>query len=678
MQTSTLNYMCALVALLHLCTALRAQEDLPWGFLIGGSHNIQDASFTRLGTYPSCCPTFTDGSGYGLQGGLFYRLGLSSRLVAETRLLASGDGGLFTYDERAVVADLRDTLRVVRATFRHELDASIVSLSLEPLAAYQLSRGLEVLAGPRLSYNLVKHFRQTETLTQPEDYGAYLGQNRTWVATDADIPNTTMLRFAISAGIRATLPSSKTAPLTIGLEALYTHGFSNVTTDAQWSIHHIRLSAVVRFRSRPKGVAPRDSCVDCPTVIAEKKAKVDTLTSAVDTLQALRPSDEFVLSIAAVENGDTSQGQFSIYERSRRIIVLHPLLGHVYFDESSSTLPPRYKEGIARALVDTMNLTPLQALQGELAIIAQRMKSHPDSWLSITGTTSSTTRDEGIRLARARAEEVRSTMNQLGIYDDRMRVSARVYPERPTTFSDTSMEQFAQQENRRVELQSNNPAILAPIKLGARERVHSPERVIVTSQAVNGRDTSTYILRARRGSDIIAEQSLVPSIKDGTMTIDLPTALMNNVGDSLTVEIVSSEQGTPKLHGRKQIPIRFDEQELSVLRSGDLEIERYGLILFEFDEVKISKQHERQLQFIRSRIRENTEVSIIGATDQIGSSEYNQELSLKRAKEVARRLGVQRVRVVGQGEDNPALPNDLPEGRASNRTVIIQLTTPVK
>jgi outer membrane protein OmpA-like peptidoglycan-associated protein len=287
--------------------------------------------------------------------------------------------------------------------------------------------------------------------------------------------------------------------------------------------------------------------------------------------------------------------------------------------------------------------------------------------------------DEGIRLARARAEVVRRTMNELGIYDDRMRVTSRIYPDKPTTFSDTAMGRYAQEENRRVELQSNHPAILAPIKLGSRERVHSPERIIVNSEAVSAPVAKPYMLRARRGDDVVAERTFTPTISSGLLSIDLPSALVSNTGDTLTVEITSDEGGISVVHQQKTIPISYDVQEFNrTLRTGDLEIERYGLILFEFDEARISKQHESQLQFIRSRIRENTDVEIIGATDQIGSSDYNRELSLKRAREVARRLGVQRVRVVGQGEDEPALPNDLPEGRASNRTVIIQLATPVK
>jgi outer membrane protein OmpA-like peptidoglycan-associated protein len=60
-------------------------------------------------------------------------------------------------------------------------------------------------------------------------------------------------------------------------------------------------------------------------------------------------------------------------------------------------------------------------------------------------------------------------------------------------------------------------------------------------------------------------------------------------------------------------------------------------------------------------------------TDRAGSDDYNRLLSLRRAREVARMLGVKDVVVEGLGEDSPQFPNQLPEGRAANRTVIVEL-----
>ena len=111
---------------------------------------------------------------------------------------------------------------------------------------------------------------------------------------------------------------------------------------------------------------------------------------------------------------------------------------------------------------------------------------------------------------------------------------------------------------------------------------------------------------------------------------------------------------------------------------GDTQIERYQLILFDFNDVTVSGANTKLLSLIRSRITPTTQVRIIGATDVLGSSEYNADLSLRRAREVARQLQVPAARITGSGEIEARFDNTLPEGRAYNRTVIVELINTVK
>jgi outer membrane protein OmpA-like peptidoglycan-associated protein len=74
-----------------------------------------------------------------------------------------------------------------------------------------------------------------------------------------------------------------------------------------------------------------------------------------------------------------------------------------------------------------------------------------------------------------------------------------------------------------------------------------------------------------------------------------------------------------------------------------------------------------------------TNIEVIGHTDNRGTDESNQDLSLKRARAVADELtsdGVSgaRIRVRGEGESRPVATNDTPEGRAMNRRVEINVT----
>jgi OOP family OmpA-OmpF porin len=72
-------------------------------------------------------------------------------------------------------------------------------------------------------------------------------------------------------------------------------------------------------------------------------------------------------------------------------------------------------------------------------------------------------------------------------------------------------------------------------------------------------------------------------------------------------------------------------------------------------------------------------LTIEGHTDSIGSTQYNQRLSERRANAVRKYLiekGISssRIRIVGYGEQRPIADNKTPEGRALNRRAEFEVT----
>jgi outer membrane protein OmpA-like peptidoglycan-associated protein len=110
-------------------------------------------------------------------------------------------------------------------------------------------------------------------------------------------------------------------------------------------------------------------------------------------------------------------------------------------------------------------------------------------------------------------------------------------------------------------------------------------------------------------------------------------------------------------------------------------------VLFEFDEAELQPGAEPTLRQLATLVREHPValVSINGHTDAIGSREYNQALSERRAEAVAGWLagpgGIERERLrpAGFGATRPTAPNqrpdgsDDPEGRRQNRRVEVVL-----
>jgi outer membrane protein OmpA-like peptidoglycan-associated protein len=110
----------------------------------------------------------------------------------------------------------------------------------------------------------------------------------------------------------------------------------------------------------------------------------------------------------------------------------------------------------------------------------------------------------------------------------------------------------------------------------------------------------------------------------------------------------------------------------------DKEIDKYSLILFEFDKADIEGTNKKIIDFIKSRIKKNSSVKIEGFTDRTGDALYNKKLSERRANTTLKSLSFMNSEAVGIGEDLLLHDNDLPEGRFYCRTVDITVETKIE
>ncbi|MGI9590189.1 MAG: OmpA family protein [Myxococcota bacterium] len=139
-----------------------------------------------------------------------------------------------------------------------------------------------------------------------------------------------------------------------------------------------------------------------------------------------------------------------------------------------------------------------------------------------------------------------------------------------------------------------------------------------------------------------------------------------------------------------QISSNFEVQQLAravfvgpgvapVAAAGPCEgVVRLRGIEFAFDRAELTSSSKPVLDVAVERLNECPEISvtITGHTDSIGSPEYNNNLSYRRAKAtrdylVGRGVSAGRLSAEGVGEAAPIAPNDTSEGRAQNRRVEI-------
>jgi len=127
---------------------------------------------------------------------------------------------------------------------------------------------------------------------------------------------------------------------------------------------------------------------------------------------------------------------------------------------------------------------------------------------------------------------------------------------------------------------------------------------------------------------------------------------------------------------KKQVP------NANVERVGEgIVVEFNSKILFGFDKSDLTNTAEGNLKDLVTILNKypDTDIEIQGHTDDVGTDEYNQGLSERRAASVSsyiksKGISGSRIGIKGYGESAPKYPNDSEANRAQNRRVDFLIT----
>ncbi len=164
--------------------------------------------------------------------------------------------------------------------------------------------------------------------------------------------------------------------------------------------------------------------------------------------------------------------------------------------------------------------------------------------------------------------------------------------------------------------------------------------------------------------------------------------IFGRTGELSTIEIKMSINQTnmaylhvpeeEKTKQQKEIEKALKQDGVSVDSDSRGMIIRFSDILFEFDKYTLNADARKVLEKLVGIIKAkypNNEIIVEGHTDNIGSDEYNQNLSEKRAQTVAaylkNTLGHDKISYRGLGKSKPLADNVTSEGRQKNRRVEI-------
>jgi outer membrane protein OmpA-like peptidoglycan-associated protein len=370
-----------------------------------------------------------------------------------------------------------------------------------------------------------------------------------------------------------------------------------------------------------------------------------------------------------------------------KTIDASPLLGHIYFSRGASDLPVQYVRLAgpeeAKAFDEQRFRDTLEKYYQVLNIIGKRMTNHPEAVITLTGCNDNTVVEKGNRkLSTRRAEAVRDYLQAVwGIAPERIRIEARNLPKMPST----SRLEEGKADNRRVEITSENPAILDLIRSS-----YLATRIDTAMLTLHPVITAPHGVAAWTVAAANNRQKLGELAGDGAppaeIKMPLSTSDLNEMaaGGDITVRMEVQDRKRQEL-AMTASPVRVNFVQTSQLLAQKQEFrvqEKYALILFDFDSDIVDARNQEIVNTIVTRIKElpHATVDIVGHTDNIGKEGYNIKLSERRALALYKLLTAaygedpgERLRYSGVGPLNPLYDNTTSEARAFNRTVTITL-----
>lgn len=649
-----------------------------YGVYFHFNRNLHTANFKGLPDIPSCCPTYTDGTGSGLTYGVLYEHPFLDSFFWIIRAGYSSGDALLTADEPTTV---RFNGQPVQGIFRHTIATQLSNWGVEPLFGYMPFDGLLMMGGVRLGYVTEKSFEQKETIVEPANGGTFENGKRTRNEFSGDIPGISSFSGSLLFGAGYEIPLNRKGTLLASPEIFYAYGLTPVVSDLTWSINTLRIGIALKY----------SPLVD--TIVAPILAETPVLPHGGGQIieepePEPEPEDHSLLhaSVKAVSLEPDGSERPNVTIRVEEFISteMRPLLNYVFFDENSSVLPDRYvrmqsDETSEFAVEDLHGIPVLPTYYHLLNIVGRRLHAHPDAKITLVGCNS----DEGIEigrldLSRNRADTVRKYLEDVwGIAPSRISVQVRNKPSKP---SDTTVIDGVI-ENRRVEIYSDTWEILEPVITHDTLRViQSPDvRFHQRSYSTNG--VADWTLDVQQSGKQLKKFSgsgpLAPAVdwklNDGKEVVP-------HTSDPITYQLtVHDSIGLSYVTVLDSLPVDLISlQKKRRNRIADKEIGNYSLILFDFDRGELNASNQRIARFIRGEIRPEASVTITGYTDRIGLTDHNQRLSQARASSTASALGVPQNRSSGLGETKLLYDNELPEGRFYCRTVNVYVETPIE
>lgn len=714
---------CIVIAVLAFC-AMKGQssrlneetgqkETLQYYYGVYGalSMNLHTAGFGALPGFPSCCADYNNTTQLGPAFGLSFELPLANSLRLQTRLGYSTMSGILSSVEQIgnepILTDGVNPILERRAVnVEHTLDAGLPLIVFEPTIGYQIFNRFWATAGARVGYMVSNSFSQKETLLEPVGY-VFLDGSAIRNTASGAIPGANTIQMHATVGIGYELNTRSSISLVP--EVRYFIPITQIAGVA-WNVQSFQLGINIRYGVYHP-IDPTiqwDSVYRRDTVIAqrigllqpnlslqdrseettsERKGDIEFRTTTFTEkylLEIPRPFDPGLSSTVLARDANGRMAPLDLMRiEELDVIESYPLLPQVFFPDSSSDLASTNQMRLETSDVRDFRITELTRDQNDvyrnlLNVVGQRMKANPRATLTLHGHVSNQGVEQNNReLSRQRAEAVKAYFTDVwGLESERFNIKAQLLPNQPANPATPD----GRRENQRVEIETNDPSLLEPVEFRDRDLIITPKDIILHPQLKDQAGVRGWSVRVRQG-----DRDLYSNKGDGVPSDIAVDVLRMDAKPKKEQPLISTFEvrDVNGIQASASDTVEVDYITLQTMKARQEEgkmIERYSLIVFDFNSAQLNPSNQRLMQRVKERIQPESRVTITGFADRQGNPDYNRELARKRCLEAQRVLGLssERVTIDPVGSDRLLFDNDTPVGRSYSRTVQIEIVTPLR
>ncbi|ROL62060.1 hypothetical protein D9V86_02610 [Bacteroidetes/Chlorobi group bacterium ChocPot_Mid] len=697
-----------------------------YGFSVLYTNNFQAVDMRQLPSVWDSIPRTASGSSNGFNVGAFYEYRMTDRTSFLLR-------GFLNYNiaqiEGTVPEEVISNGLPAEFNVLHKIKSDLSSIKFEPLIRYRLFKEFSLFGGFNAGLRFSQMFEHKKTLLGEQGI-FFKDGSQIITGLDKNIEGKLGIQASLVVGFGYDIPVNFNGQYLICPEIMMETGYSDIASRLTWDMNSVRFGISLKYSENPtikyeiKEIRRnRDSVrivnieradikkeflekgrtfITSDTILTEKYRIITNTLNRVDTL--FYPTKSVIKDISISERLDNGKVDLSclkvyamasdgsieypkkeLYIEEYHSTNIKPLLNYVFFDESSSKLSSRYNllnEFKARRfrLEDLSNLSTLDTYYHLLNIIGKRLQVFANATIKVTGYNAGIGEEkENLELSKKRANVIKDYfVNIWKIEPERIMVEWKNLPERASNMNDAD----GVEENRRVEINSDYWDILSPVIINDTLREVTPSQVRFYNNGGTCYNIDKWSLEVNQsGNSLIIfkgenkmPERLIWRLYEVNQTLprnESPVTFKVQINDYYGNKIVSKED-----------TIKITIKTLQEKENGaadDKKIDKYSLILFDFDKSELNKENQKILDFINEKIKKSSKVLIEGFTDRMGDDTYNKNLSKRRAETVASKIkNTKNIIVEGKGENELMYNNELPEGRFYSRTVNITVETEIE